>query len=140
MLSRTMVQQKPLKNLTSSIKLWEKKNVVLCKLMNNKTDLWGKLKSLQHSCNDEMEKSEKGAETIQVLHKDLKISKAAGKSVDNSTFLHSYSFEINTGKLQGVTIGSIVSSIKKARKAYQNTKEKIKENQEKLNYLRQNFQ
>ena len=30
-----------------------------------------------------------------------KLEKAARKSADNSTFLHSDSFEINTGKLQG---------------------------------------
>ena len=49
-------------------------------------------------------KSEKGDKAIQVLHKDLKLSKSARKSSENSTCLKSDSFEINTGKLQGVSI------------------------------------
>ena len=53
-----------------------------------------------------MEKSGMDAEIIQVLHKDLKLAKTERSAVDNSTYLHSNSFEINTGKLQGFNIDS----------------------------------
>ena len=46
-------------------------------------------------------KSEKGYKTIQVLQKDLKLSKPARKSVENSTCLHWDRLEVNTGKSQG---------------------------------------
>ena len=63
--------------------------------------LMEKFKTLQHSFNEEMAKAEKGAESIQILQKDLKLAKAARKAADNSTCLHSDSFEVNTGKSQG---------------------------------------
>ena len=44
-----------------------------------------KLKVLQLSFNEEKEKSEKGSKTIQVINKDLKLEKYAGKTADNST-------------------------------------------------------
>ena len=46
------------------------------------------LKALQQSFNEEMAKAEKGAESIQILQKDLKLAKAARKAADNSTCLH----------------------------------------------------
>ena len=33
-----------------------------------------------------------------IIHEEYFFSKAAGKPSDNSTVVHSYSFEINTGK------------------------------------------
>ena len=57
---------------------------------------------MQQSFNKEREKSEKGDETIEVIQKDLKLAKAARKLADNSTSLHSDSFEIIIEKLQGV--------------------------------------
>ena len=68
--------------------------------MRNETCLWNKLKAPQKSFNEERVKSEKDSKTIQELQKDLKLVKAAKISADNSTFLHSDSFEINTGKSQ----------------------------------------
>ena len=59
-----------------------------------------KLKSLQHSFNEERVKSEKDAKTTQVLQKYLKLTKASRTSADNSTCLHSEIFEINTEKSQ----------------------------------------
>ena len=41
----------------------------------------------QHIFNEDMEKAEKYAETIQVLQKDLKRAKLARKAADNSTCL-----------------------------------------------------
>ena len=61
--------------------------------------LMEKLKSLKQSFNEEREKSEKESKTIQVTQKELKLSKAARKSADNSTLLHSDGFEISTGIL-----------------------------------------
>ena len=46
------------------------------------------------------EKSEKYYKTIQVLQKDLKLTKAERTAAENSTFLHSDSFKINTDKSQ----------------------------------------
>ena len=85
------------------------------KLVRSKTCLWGKLKSLQQSLNEEREKSDKVDETIQVPQKYLKLSKAAQKLEENLTCLHSDIFEINTGKLQGVTVDSGCSSLKKVK-------------------------
>ena len=82
----------------------ENKKVMICKLVGIKTCLWVKLKALQHSSNEESSKSEKGSKTIKVLQKYLKLAKAERNSADNSTFLHSDSLKINTGKLQGVNI------------------------------------
>ena len=67
-----------------------------------------------------------------MLQKDLKFVKAARKSADNSTSLHSDSFEINTGKLQGVDIDSGGSSLKEVRLSIIQQKRKIKENQKKF--------
>ena len=63
--------------------------------------LMGKIKVLQLSFNEESTKSEKGAKNTHVLQKDLKSAKLEIKSEDNSTYLHSDSFEIKTGKSQG---------------------------------------
>ena len=49
--------------------------------------LMEKLKALQHSFNEEREKSEKDSETIQVLHKYLKLKKSARTAADKSTCL-----------------------------------------------------
>ena len=57
-----------------------------------------KLKALQQSFNEERVKLEKDAETIQLLQKHLKSTKASRTSAENSTCLHSDSFEINTYK------------------------------------------
>ena len=62
--------------------------------------LMEKLKALQQSFNGERVKSEKDAKTIQVLQKDLKWTKSARTITDNSTCLHSDSFEINSEKSQ----------------------------------------
>ena len=56
------------------------------------------LKALKQSFIEDRVKSEKDAETIQVLQKDLKLSKAARTSADNLNCLHSDIFEINTDK------------------------------------------
>ena len=74
-----------------------------------------KLKALQHNFNEEKSKSDKGFKTIKLIKKDLKLAKAARKSADNSTCLQSDSFEINTGKPQGVNINSGGSSLKKCK-------------------------
>ena len=58
------------------------------------------LKALQRSFNEERAQSEKHAKNIQVLQKYLELKIAARTSADNSTFLHSDSFEINTNKSQ----------------------------------------
>ena len=44
--------------------------------------------------------SEKDAENIQVIQKYLKLAKSARTATDNSTFLQSDFFEINTDKSQ----------------------------------------
>ena len=48
-----------------------------------------------------MEKPEKDTKKIQVLQKEYKLEKASRKAAENSTWLHWYSFEINTDKSQG---------------------------------------
>ena len=58
------------------------------------------LKALQQSFIEERSKEEKYSETIQVLQTDLKLEKSSRTAADNSTFLHSDSFEINTDKSQ----------------------------------------
>ena len=55
---------------------------------------------LQQSFNEESAKSEKYAKQIQVLQKDLKLAKALITAAENSTCIHSDSFEINTSKSQ----------------------------------------
>ena len=87
---------------------------MLWKLVRIKTCLWEKLKANQRSFNEDILKAEKGAKTIQVLHKDLKLAKASRKSVDNSNFLHLDGFEINTGKVQGVTLILVVPPLNKS--------------------------
>ena len=62
--------------------------------------LMEKFKTLQHSFYEQRGKEQKGAETIQLLQKYLKLAKASRKAADNSTYLHSDGFEINTGKSQ----------------------------------------
>ena len=62
-----------------------------------------------------MKKSEKGAKTIQVPHKYLKLEKSARKLADNSTCLQSDGFEINTGKSQLVNIYSGGFSLNKGK-------------------------
>ena len=57
-----------------------------------------KLKAPQKSFNEERVKEEKYDETIQVLKKYLKLTKPARTAAENSTCLHSDSFEINTDK------------------------------------------
>ena len=75
--------------------------------------LMGKLKVLQYSFNEEIKKSYKGAESLQVLRKYLKLTYSARKSADSPTCLHSDSFEINKRKLQRVNIDSGDSSLNK---------------------------
>ena len=58
------------------------------------------LKALQQSFNEQRVKAEKYVETIQLLQKDLKSTKSARTVEENSTCLHSDSFEINTDKSQ----------------------------------------
>ena len=58
------------------------------------------LKALQQIFNEERVKAEKDAETIQVLNKYLKSTKATIIAAYKSTCLHSYSFKINIDKLQ----------------------------------------
>ena len=58
------------------------------------------LKALQNSFNEERVKSEKDVETIQVLHKDTKLTKSARTAAYNSNCLHSDMFEISTDKSQ----------------------------------------
>ena len=55
---------------------------------------------MQQSFNEYRLKSERDAEPIQVLQKYLKLNNSARISADDSTFLHSDSFEINTEKSQ----------------------------------------
>ena len=62
--------------------------------------LMKKLKALRHSFNEDRVRSNKDAETIQVPQKYLKTTIAARTAADNSTCLHSNSFEINTYKSQ----------------------------------------
>ena len=50
--------------------------------------------------NEERGKSEKGPEIIQEPQKEFILVKAARTAAENSAFLHSDSFEINTGKSQ----------------------------------------
>ena len=59
------------------------------------------IKALQQIFIEEISKVEKGAETIQVLKKNLLLEKLARRAADNSTCFYSYNFEINTGKSQG---------------------------------------
>ena len=70
---------------------------------------------MQHNFNEKRGKSEKGAKTIQVLQKDLKLSKAARKSAENSTHFNTDKLKISTGKLQGVNIDYGGSSLNKFR-------------------------
>ena len=70
------------------------------KIGKERVMLMEQLKSLQQSFNSERIKSDKDAETIQVLQKDLKLPKAARTAAEISTRLHSYSFEININKSQ----------------------------------------
>ena len=70
-------------------------------------------KELQQSLNKERKKAQKGSKNIQVLQKYLKLVKEARKSAENSIWLHSDTFRINTGKLQGVNIDSGGSSLNK---------------------------
>ena len=58
------------------------------------------LQALQPIFNEKRVKAEKDAKTIQVPQKYLKSTKAERTEAENSTFLHSYSFEINTDKPQ----------------------------------------
>ena len=60
--------------------------------------LMEQLKALEHSFNEDRLKSEKVYGTIQVLQKYLKLTKSARTAAENSTCLHSDSFEINTDK------------------------------------------
>ena len=60
--------------------------------------LMEQLKALEHSFNEDRLKSEKVYGTIQVLQKYLKLTKSARTAAENSTCLHSDSFEINTEK------------------------------------------
>ena len=62
--------------------------------------LMEQLKALQNIFNEERVEAEKYAKTFQVIQKCLKLTKAARTAADNSTFLHSDSFEINTDKSQ----------------------------------------
>ena len=57
------------------------------------------MKSGEHF-NEDRVKAQKYAKPIQVLQKDFKLSKAAITAADNSTCLHSDTFEINTYKSQ----------------------------------------
>ena len=68
--------------------------------------LMEQLKALQRSFIEKTTRAEKGSLTIQLLQKDLKLAESARKSAENSTCLHSDSFEINIGKPQGVNIDS----------------------------------
>ena len=47
--------------------------------------LMEQLKALQHSFNEEIVKAEKDDKTVQVLQKDLKLTKASRTAADNST-------------------------------------------------------
>ena len=87
---------------------------MLWKLVRIKTCLWEKLKANQRSFNEDILKAEKGAKTIQVLHKDLKLAKASRKSADNSNLLHLDGFEINTGKVQQVTLILMIPHLNKS--------------------------
>ena len=58
------------------------------------------LKALQQSFNEKRLKSQKGAETIQLPQKYLKLTKAAITAAENSTCLNSDIFEMNTDKSQ----------------------------------------
>ena len=62
--------------------------------------LMEQLKSLQQIINEEGVKAQKYSEIIQVLQKYLKLTKSARTAANNSTFLNSDSFEINTDKSQ----------------------------------------
>ena len=62
--------------------------------------LMEQLKALEQIFNEWRVKAEKYAKTIQVLQKYLKLTKSARTAADNSTCLHSDSFEINTDKSQ----------------------------------------
>ena len=77
--------------------------------------LMEKLKALQHIFIEERAKSNKWVKTIQLLQKDFKSSKAERIEADNSTCLHSDSFKINKGKLQGVNIDYFGSSLNKVK-------------------------
>ena len=45
--------------------------------------LMEQIKAFQHGFNEERVKSEKDVETIQVLHKDMKLTKSARTAADN---------------------------------------------------------
>ena len=57
-------------------------------------------KALQQSFNEVSVKAEKYSETIRVLQRYMKWTKSARTAADNSTCLHSDSFEINSEKSQ----------------------------------------
>ena len=62
--------------------------------------LMEQLKELQQIFNEERSKSEKDTETMKIIQKYLKLTKAARTAADNSTCLHSDIFEIKTDKSQ----------------------------------------
>ena len=64
--------------------------------------LMEKLKALQQIFDEERVKAEKDSKTIQVLQRDLKLTKLARTAEENSTCLHSDRFEINTDKSQDI--------------------------------------
>ena len=72
MLTRAMVQQKLLKNLTRCVKFLEEKSGDAMEIVEEKYMLREHLKALQQSFNGERWKAERGPKTIQVSHKDLK--------------------------------------------------------------------
>ena len=76
------VTTETIEELYKLIQTLEDKKLMIRKLVRSKTCLWIKYKALQHNFNEERGKSEKGAKTIQVLQKDLKLSKAARKSAE----------------------------------------------------------
>ena len=63
--------------------------------------LMEKLKALQQIFDEEKGKAQKGAKTIQVPQKYLKLVKSSRKLAYNSTSLYSDGFKITTGKSQG---------------------------------------
>ena len=69
---------------------------------------------MQQRFNEDRVGVDKGAKTIQILQKGLKLAKAARKSADNSSFLHLDGFEINTSTVQGVTFILVVPPFNKS--------------------------
>ena len=55
---------------------------------------------MQQTFNEDWVKSYKDAKIVQLIQKYMKLTKAARTSAENSTWLHSDSFEINTYKSQ----------------------------------------